>query len=264
MQYSRLTFVDEEEKEILRTMLDRVVPFVAYYDWTDFENCLHTTQRLFDDLIGEAVAQERVLQNSKVRRYSRLYNLANAGNTEAPIFDKDSFAHISNNAAVVLGTLTRSDESVFTRLVGKSIFNNCCRIALAYADTISFHGCYGNYSAELHLVFDYEHLCDLMRRSVHVLFSGIMPVSLTFSNCNFTAALTSKNFCVLDCDAKTIMSMRQYQEFMLVLCMGSHERLGSASHLCGVNDDILRQISVFILMPWDHALSVLAQKELWF
>jgi hypothetical protein len=59
------------------------------------------------------------------------------------------------------------------------------------------------------------------------------------------------------------MSMRQYHEFMLVLCMGSHERLGSASKLCGVNDDLLRQISGFIRMPWDRALSVLIQNERW-
>ena len=262
MQALRLTAVDEEEKAILRTVLDRIVPFVAYDDWNDFENCVHTTQRLFDDLICEAVAQESVLQTSKVRRYSRLCSL---GSVESPIFDKDSFAHLANNASTVLGTLTRSDESVFTRLVGKSISNTCCGIALAYSDTISFHSCYGTRSADedRHLVFDYEHLCDQMRSSVRSLFAGIMPVSLPLSNCSFTAALASQNFYVFACRAETVMSMRQYHEFMLVLCMGSHERLGSASKLCGVNDDLLRQISGFIRMPWDRALSVLIQNERW-
>jgi hypothetical protein len=260
MQALRLTSVDEEEAEILRTMLDRVVPFVAYDDWNDFENCVHTTQRLFDDLICEAVARERVLQ--QVRGRSRLSVI---GSVESPVFDADSFAHLAKNASTVLGTLTRSDESVFTRLVGKSISNTCCRIALAYSDTISFHACYGTRGVDedVHLVFDYEHLCDQMRSSVRSLFSGIMPVSLPLRNCSFTAALASQNFRVFDCHAETVMSMRQYQEFMLVLCMGSHERLGSASKLRGVDDDLLRQIAVFIPMPWDRALSVLIQGGQW-
>jgi hypothetical protein len=205
------------------------------------------------------VAQERVLQNSKVRRYSRLCSL---GSAESPSFDADSFAHLAKNASTVLGTLTRSDESVFTRLVGKSISNTCCRIALVYSDTISFHACYGT-REDLRLVFDYEHLCDQMRSSVRSLFSGLMPVSLPLKNCSFTAALTSQNFRVFDCHAETVVSVRQYQELMLVLCMGSHERLGSASKLCGIHDDLLRQISVFILMPWDRALSVLIQRGQW-
>ena len=259
--------LDEEDTEILRTMLDRVVPFVAYDDWDDFEDCVHTTQRLFDGLICEAVAQERVLQNSKVRRYSRLCSLDSVSlrQRESPSFDADSFAHLANNASTVLGTLTRSDESVFTRLVGKSISNTCRRIALAYSDTISFHSCYGTRGVDedTHLVFDYEHLCDQMRSSVRSLFSGIMPVSLPLKNCSFTAALTSQNFRVFDCHPATVMSLRQYQEFMLVLCMGSHERLGSASKLCGIHDDLLRQISVFILMPWDRALSVLIERGRW-
>ena len=233
----------------------------------DFENCVHTTQRLFDGLICEAVAQERVLQSSKVRRYSRLCSpdCESLRQRESPSFDADSFAHLANNASTVLGTLTRSDESVFTRLVGKSISNTCRRIALAYSDTISFHSCYGTRSADedTHLVFDYEHLCDQMRSSVRSLFSGIMPVSLPLKNCSFTAALTSQNFRVFDCHPATVMSLRQYQEFMLVLCMGSHERLGSTSKLCGMHDDLLRQISVFILMPWDRALSVLIQRGRW-
>ena len=73
----------------------------------------------------------------------------------------------------------------------------------------------------------------------------------------------SKNFCVVDCDMKTVMSCSQYQAFLLALFMGLHARLGTASALSRLDADVLRHISASLLMPRDLALSEFVQREMW-
>jgi hypothetical protein len=84
-----------------------------------------------------------------------------------------------------------------------------------------------------------------------------------FGNCGFVAALISKNFCIMDCDTRTVMSVSQYNIFLLTLCMGLHDRLGAGSLLSSLDDEVLRQITASLLMPRDSALSVFAEHEKW-
>jgi hypothetical protein len=116
---------------------------------------------------------------------------------------------------------------------------------------------------QYHLEFDYEHLRDLMQSSVQYAFSGLVPFNMCFSNCGFVAALISKNFCIRDCNLRTVMSVSQYNVFLLTLCMGLHDRLGAGSLLSSLDDEVLRQITASPLKPRDSALSAFAEHEKW-
>jgi hypothetical protein len=254
---------NSEETEILFAVIDKIVPCVAYTDWNDFVQRVYTTQHTFNVLISEGVLLEKNLQREKPHAYSSV----KTGNPPLPIFDGQCLQSISSKASSVLKMLTRGEEGVFTSLVGKLLYNQCLQVVSAYTDTVYFHACYNSDDRrrhdEHHLEFEYEHLCDLLRSSVQYAFSGLMPVSMCFSNCGFIAALMSKNFCVVDCDMKTVMSCSQYQAFLLALFMGLHARLGTASALSRLDADVLRHISASLLMPRDLALSEFVQREMW-
>jgi hypothetical protein len=101
-----------------------------------------------------------------------------------------------------------------------------------------------------------------MRSSVQHSFSGLAPFNTCF-RFGFVAALLSKNFCIMDCNTRTVMSVSQYNIFLLTLCMGLHNRLGAGSLLSSLDDEVLRQITASLLMPRDSALSVFAEHEKW-
>ena len=54
---------------------------------------------------------------------------------------------------------------------------------------------------------------------------------------------------------RTVMSVSQYNIFLLTLCVGLHDRLGAGSLLSFLDDEVLRQITASFLMPRDSALS---------
>lgn len=253
----------DEETEIFFAMLDKVVPCVVYTDWNDFVQCVYTSQHAFNALVSEGMLIEKTLQNTKPHTYS----LVNDGNPPLPIFDGQSLQSISRNASSVLKILTHGEEGIFTRLVGKLLYNQCLRVLSTYTDTVYFHSCYRHDGRggrnDGYLEFEYEHLCDLMKSTVQYAFSGLMPVSMCFCNCGFVAALMSKNFCIIDCDMKTVMSVSQYRDFLLALCMGLHARLGMASPLSCVDTDVLRHISASLLMPRALALAEFSEREMW-
>jgi len=254
----------DEEMEITGMILDKIVPSVPYEDWNCFVECVYTTLRSFNALVSESVLLENSLQNTKKR--GSAYNFASPGNPKLPAFDDHSFAFLSRNAPSVLANLTRGEECVFTRLVAKQLLRECSRVVWAYTDTIYFHSCYNSDHPDgcdkYHLEFDYEHLRDLMRSSVQHSFSGLAPFNTCF-RFGFVAALLSKNFCIMDCNTRTVMSVSQYNMFLLTLCMGLHNRLGAGSLLSSLDDEVLRQITASLLMPRDSALSVFAEHEKW-
>lgn len=255
----------EDELEMSSFMMEKIVPHVAYRDWSDFVARVYETQRMFNDLILEGVEHERNMQVTKPARHA--YSFVSPDHPPLPIFTGDCFQIIADRGSGVIKNMTGGRECAFTRLVAKTLFNQCMRVVSAYSDVIYYHTCYQQENQPRKmtstLLFDYEHLGDLMKSSVQFAFSGLMPVTMCFSNRGFTAALMSKNFCVLDGHSKHIMSISQYQDFVLALMLGLHSRLGLDSPLFMLDVEILRKIIATLRMPPNMALTEFVNRELW-
>jgi len=255
----------EDELEMSAFIMEKIVPHVEYRDWSDFTTRVYETQRMFNDLIWEGVEHERNLQRVKPATYA--YSFVSTDQTPLPIFTGECFQIIADRGSGVIKNMTGGQECAFTRLVAKTLFNQCMRVVSAYSDVIYYHTCYQQENQPRKmtsaLVFDYEHLGDLMKSSVQFAFSGLMPVTMCFSNRGFTAALMSKNFCVLDCPSKHVMSILQYQDFVLALMLGLHSRVGLDSPLFMLDVEILRKIIATLRMPPNMALMEFVNRELW-
>jgi len=255
----------EDELEMSSFMMEKIVPHVAYRDWSDFVARVYETQRMFNDLILEGVEHERNMQVTKPARHA--YSFVSPDHPPLPIFTGDCFQIIADRGSGVIKNMTGGRECAFTRLVAKTLFNQCMRVVSAYSDVIYYHTCYQQENQPRKmtstLLFDYEHLGDLMKSSVQFAFSGLMPVTMCFSNRGFTAALMSKNFCVLDGHSKHVMSISQYQDFVLALMLGLHSRLGLDSPLFMLDVEILRKIIATLRMPPNMALTEFVNRELW-
>jgi hypothetical protein len=256
---------DEDDADITAYLLENVVPLVLYNNWTDFVVCVYETQRLFNNLIMEGVELERTTQQSRPARYT--YNFASPDDPPLPIFTGDCFHTILEQGPAVIKHLTRGKECAFTRLVAKILYNQCMRVVSAYSDMVYFHTCYHqNSDAEelpRYIHFDYEHLADLMKSSVQYAFSGLMPVNMCFSNRGFVAALMSKNFCVLDGGSKHTMSILEYQEFVLSIAMGLHNRIGGQSPLYLLDAELLRHVVCMLRTSPSVAMKEFRNRELW-
>jgi hypothetical protein len=255
----------EAEHEMSSFMTEKIVPHVMYRDWDDFVGRVYETQRMFNDLILEGIEHERNLQMKKPARFAASF--ASPSSPPLPIFTGDCFQVISDRASSVIMNMTGGEECAFARLVAKTLFNQCMRVVSAYSDVIYYYACYEHENQPRKMAnslhFDYDQLGDLMKSSVQFAFSGLMPVTMCFSNRGFTAALMSKNFYVIDSDSKTIMSVSQYQDFVLALMLGLHCRLGLECPLSMLDVEILRKIIDTLRMPPNMALTEFANRELW-
>ena len=125
--------------------------------------------------------------------------------------------------------------------------------------------CNGNhFPTNLDIVALHNSTCTrALTRGCVLWFAGAVAPFNTCFCFGFVTALLSKNFCIMDCNTRTVMSVSQYNIFLLTLCMGLHNRLGAGSLLSSLDDEVLRQITASLLMPRDSALSVFAEHEKW-
>ena len=239
--------------EITESTLATLVPAVPYADWNDFVDSLHDAQRRLHSAIRASVEEAKALHDSRRTRRPFLLSCEHS----YPTFDEHSFPNLETQTPHIIAILTRGHDSAFTRMVSGSILNSCRMTASTYTDTISYYPCY-NQHAE-YILFDYDLLCELMAKSVYF----TCKYNAVLQNCSLATALASKNFVVLDGQQPRVMSVREYREFLLALCMGLHVRLGSASGLLAMNADIVCKICAVLVMPRDRATTFFEQKDLW-
>jgi hypothetical protein len=101
------------------------------------------------------------------------YSSVKTGNPPLPIFDGQCLQSISSKASSVLKMLTRGEEGVFTRLVGKLLYNQCLQVVSAYTDTVYFHACYNSDDRRRH---DEHHLLALFM-GLHARLGTASPLS---------------------------------------------------------------------------------------
>lgn len=254
-----------EDLEICSFMIDNIVPDVMYRDWNDFVGCVYETQQMFKELIADSVEHERILQAKKRSRFECTFVICD--NNPVPMFTGNCFTMISDRGSSVIKNLTKGRECAFTRLVAKNLYNQCLRLVSSYCDIIYYYICYKQdidpETTDTRLRFDYQHLCDLMQNNVQFAFTGLMPVNMCFNSCGFVGALMTKNFYIFDSESREVMSVLQYQDFILTLTLGLHPRLGLASPLLLLNIDIFRQIIATLVLPRNMALDEFKNRELW-
>lgn len=83
-------------------------------------------------------------------------------------------------------------------------------------------------------------LIEIMQAEVRHTFSGAMPFSIYTLCSGFVSTLLVDNFTFYDNGELTAFSHSQFEDMLLALCMGLHQRLGLSSPLLGMHDELLR------------------------
>ena len=85
-------------------------------------------------------------------------------------------------------------------------------------------------------------LIEIMKGEVRYSFSGAMPFSINTLCSGFVSTLLVDNFTFYDDRDLTAFTHSQFEDILLTLCMGLHQRLGLGSPWLCMHEELVRSV----------------------
>jgi len=250
------------------------IPEVEYDNRAEFVSLAYRAQHTYIQYVCKSL-QEECLKNEVLR--SRFVQVQEGPELPRfmPIFDEHSFLYLQDRGTDALLTLTKQQGNVWCTHINRFIIRHLLRAAKVYTDTISYYAMYGPsihqwpYSPLTYFHFKEEQCLEILKEEVHFLFSGGMPLCVA-SKEGFVGQLLRNNFHLIIQDFTWelmrestriikfpnyfFLSRPEYFQYLIVLCMGLHARLGKNSVLYMLQDDLLSRICMMVFSPCNDTL----------
>ena len=266
------------------------VPEIEYDNRVEFVSLAYQAQHQYIEILRKSMEDESLNNTILQSRFvSSEDNLVQQGPDQpkfVPIFNESSFLHLQKHGTDALLTLTKQQGNAWCTHINRFIVRHLIRASKIYADTISYYAMYGPsvhqwpYSPLTYFHFKKDQCFDLLKEEVHFLFSGGIPLCVA-SKEGFVSQLLRSNFHLiiqyfewgLMRNATRIiqfpnffyLSRTEYIQYVLVLCMGLHVRLGKDSVLYALQDDLLSRICTMVTSPYNDTLArqIFENEEQW-
>ena len=251
------------------------VPSVAYKDRAEFVRLAYEAKDAYILLLQRSLDFE--LQRNKqlnARNWSctAVPALGPDSVRFMPIFDLTSFELLKKHGSLAISILTKQLGIDWCHQISSFLHNQLVRVVQVYTNTIMYSEFYDADDNQRPLTtscnlahFKRGQCLDILQEEVHNLFAGAVPLCIATNN-GFVGQLMAHNFYTLVIGMPVAsrllfhwdtrrrlhfpeirhVSHAEYEHMMLVVCMASQDRLGSASCLSVLDRDLLQLVCSFV------------------
>ena len=216
-----------------------ITPNVHYKTWQEFVDIVYFVRDSFCVLVQQDVTEEL-----KTKYLSRV--------TGRELYKRPTLATTTIAGAKIIQNLTKNSSENSSTLWCEMVSHFLCTRALCAAfmfDDLYFLASGEDVQTEADRT---EVIINCMQNEIRETFAGSLSLSIYTLSSVFISSLIVKNFTFFshlpqfieddDDHQPTVFTNTEYQDMLLTLCMGQHQRLGQNSTLLPLTGDILRTL----------------------
>ena len=200
---------------------DMMTPEVHYKTWKEFVDLVYLVRDAFCDLVEKDVTEE--LQQKHLSpligcEFSRMPTLPTT----------------KKQGPVIMQILTKNTSAFWCEMVSHFVCTRVLRAAWTFDDIWNLQMAGEPMRTKL--------MINSIQQEIRHTFAGAIPFSIYTISSGFIGTLLFKNFTFFSDMHFTAFTNSEYQNMLLTLCMGMHQRLGKNSILLTLKTDILRAV----------------------
>jgi hypothetical protein len=215
-------------------------PEIEYENWKEFVELVYKATDDFCKCLSTAVLMD---ENSKLLHMS-------------PVLGRMHWFPLTINLArkrgpdIIMG-LTKQNEPLWCQAVSNFLCTRAISAATIFEEVYNTLGIFDEVSVTpvtggLNVNFASQDkmskMTSIMQQEVRQCFSGASPFGIYSMSLGFVSGLLVKNFTFYTDDNQFVFSCGQFQNILLLLAMGLHQRLGERSPLLSLDNDIFHVI----------------------